>query len=159
MRVLAAMSLLALLISGCNSSGSVPPVPVSGKVTLEGKPVEGAIVTFLTKTGEGRSASGKTGADGAFKLTSINTNDGAPPGDYIITIAKTEMKGADSGGGIDISKGDYGAAYGAAMAAAASGNMSKVQKDLLPKKYASAADSGLTRTVVKGDANDFLFDL
>ena len=149
------MGLLAFTV-GCSGSMGPPPVPVSGKVTLGGSPVEGATVTFLSTTG-GRSASGKTGSDGSFQLSTINTNDGARPGEYTVTIAKIEskLKGSET----DVEKGEYGDDYGAQMAAAASGDMSKVQKNELPDKYSKPGESGLNRTVVKGEANEFIFDL
>ncbi len=154
----ALLSLLVLGFAGCGG-GSIAPVPVSGKVALKGKPIEGALVTFHSGgTGGGRSASGRTAADGTFKLTTNRTNDGAQPGDYTITIAKQESKSGGSSG-VDISSGDFGAAYGQMMGAAGSNNMAKVMKDVLPAKYASAASSGLTRTVVKGEENVFEFDL
>lgn len=152
------MSVIAFSLAGCGS-GSNPPVPVSGKVVLEGKPVEGAVVTFHSKDPGGRSASGRTGSDGTFKLTTVKTDDGAPPGDYVITIAKQESKVPGGNAPVDISKGDYGAAYGQMMGAAGGGNMSKIMKDVLPAKYANAADSGLSRTVVKGEPNEFDFEL
>ena len=37
--------------------------------------------------------------------------------------------------------------------------MSKVQKNELPDKYSKPGESGLSRTVVKGEANEFIFDL
>jgi hypothetical protein len=149
---------LLTIVAGCGG-GRERPVPTGGTVMFNKKPVEGAVVTFISKGG-GRSASGKTAADGTFKLTSINPNDGAVPGEYMITIAKQEMKGAEGGGGgVDISSGDYGAAYAAGMAAAGTNQMSKLMKDQLPKKYANAAESGLTRTVVKGEDNNFAFEL
>jgi hypothetical protein len=100
--------LLVLCCVGCDSA-SEKPVPAGGKVTLKGKPVEGAMVTFSSKSG-GRSATGKTEADGSFKLSSINTNDGAVPGEFLVTISKQEAKGGGSAN-VDISKG-YGADYG-----------------------------------------------
>jgi hypothetical protein len=157
-----AMTIMFAMIScglvGCGGSSLPPPVPVSGKVTLAGKPVDGAVVTFLSTDG-GRSASGTTGSDGSFKLTTINTNDGARPGEYTVTISKTESK-VGGAAEIDVAAGEYGDAYGAMMGAAAKGgDMSKVMKSMLPEKYANAAESGLKRTVVKGEENDFLIDL
>ena len=148
---------LTVFLSGCGGDGFERPVPVSGKVTLSGKAVDGATVTFLSKAGL-RSASGNTDKDGNFKLTCVNTDDGAVPGDYVVTIAKQEAKGGGSSS-VDISSGNFGADYGARMGAAGSGNMAKVMKELLPAKFADAAESGLVRTVVKGDKNEFTFDL
>ena len=151
--------IVGLLLAGVVGCGGEPdpPVPVSGKVLYGGKPVEGATVTFLPAE-SGRSASGKTGADGAFTLTTNKTNDGAKPGEYVVTIAKVEAKGGGDGG-VDISSGDYGAAYAAGMSAAATNSTNKMLKDALPAKYGDPKQSGLTRSVVKGEVNEFEFDL
>ncbi len=149
--------MLTVFLSGCGSDGFDPPVPVSGKVLLSGKAVDGATVTFLSKAGL-RSASGNTDKEGNFKLTSVNTDDGAAPGEYVVTIAKQEAKGGGSAS-VDISSGNFGADYGARMGAAGTGNMGKVMKEVLPAKFANAAESGLVRSVVKGDQNNFSFDL
>jgi hypothetical protein len=142
---------------GCSGEAD-PPVPVSGKVLFNGKPLEGARVTFLSEGGSGRSASGQTDGGGNFKLTTNKTNDGAKPGDYVVTIAKIEAKsGGDAG--VDISSGDYGEAYGQQMAAAGSNTVNKTIKNVLPAKYGDPKQSGLTRTVVKGEVNEFEFEL
>lgn len=157
MRTLKMLLLSAVACTlGCGGSLGPPPVPVSGKVTLGGKPVEGATVTFLSTAG-GRSASGKTGGDGSFKLSTINTDDGARPGEYNVTIAKIESK--LGGKETDVEKGEYGDDYDAMMMGAASGDMSKVLKNNLPEKYASPTGSGLSRSVVKGEENNFVFEL
>jgi hypothetical protein len=152
----ALVAMVSLTFVGCGGSG-VPPVPVSGKVLWKGQPVTEATITFLSKTG-GRSASGRTSADGSFTLTTNRTGDGAPPGEYAVTVSKVEAKGGGSAG-VDISSGDYGAAYGQMMGAAGTNTMSKVLKDVLPAKYGNAEQSGLIRTVVKGEDNTFDFDL
>lgn len=154
----AAVMLLSFTIAGCGGSTGPKPVPVKGKVMLKGKPVDGAEVTFLSTTA-GRSASGRTNADGTFSLTTMKTGDGAPPGDYVVTISKIETKGKKGGPETDVAAGVYGPEYASQMAAAASGEMSKVFDNKLPEKYASPAESGLKRTVVQGDSNDFDFDL
>ena len=149
--------MLSFCFVGCGGGdGFPPPVPVSGKVQFAGKPVDGASVTFLSKSGA-RSASGKTGKDGNFKLTSVKTDDGASPGEYSVTISKQEAKGGGSAD-VDISKG-YSENYGKMMGASGSGNMEKVINQLLPAKYADPLQSGLVRSVVKGDKNEFDFDL
>ena len=150
-------SLLSICFVGCGGGdGFPPPVPVSGKVVFAGKPVEGAAVTFLSKSG-GRSASSNTDKDGNFKLTSVKTDDGASPGEYAVTISKQEAKGGGSAT-VDISKG-YGENYGKMMGASGSGNMDKVVNQVLPAKFADPLESGLVRSVVKGDKNEFNFDL
>jgi hypothetical protein len=62
--------------------------PVSGKVTLNGKPVAFAIVRLTPKEGKGADATGYTGADGTFQLrTYSNTEmDGAALGEYQVEV-------------------------------------------------------------------------
>lgn len=77
---------LALVGAGC---GGNSPVSVRGTVTLDGRPVEGATVLFIPE-GEGRQATGQTGADGSFRLTTVTSNDGAFPGNYKVVVQYTE---------------------------------------------------------------------
>jgi len=84
---LAALGLLALV--GCG--GKPGPVPVQGTVLLDGKPLEGATVSFVPEGGTGRSASGFTDKDGVFHLMTTNPNDGAVPGNYRVTVTKADI--------------------------------------------------------------------
>jgi hypothetical protein len=79
---------VALVLPQCGCSGQYKTVPVEGIVTLDGKPVEGATVSFCPA--EGRPASGLTDADGVFQLTTFKEDDGALPGDYRVVVKKTE---------------------------------------------------------------------
>jgi hypothetical protein len=82
---LIAVSLTAL---GCNSRGLVD---VHVRVTLDGKPLEGASVT-LYGTGEARNrpASGMTNADGVVEhFTTFEPNDGVLPGEYKASVMKS----------------------------------------------------------------------
>jgi hypothetical protein len=72
---------LLLIGVGCG----IRPVPVEGLVTLDGRPLKDAAVTF-TAEGNGRVATAITGNDGSFHLTTFTTGDGALPGDYRVTI-------------------------------------------------------------------------
>lgn len=75
---------LALLIAGgCGKRIA----KVEGKVLLDDKPLEGATVLFQPEDG-GRPASGMTGSDGVFHLTTYTTGDGARSGDYKVVITK-----------------------------------------------------------------------
>jgi hypothetical protein len=70
-------------------------VPVEGVVLLDGKPVEGATVTFISDDGK-NSFSGSTDATGHFDLQS-GEKHGAFPGDYKVTVVKNTSKpGAES---------------------------------------------------------------
>lgn len=151
-------SLVFLASLGCGGSDFPEPIPVSGSVSYQGEPVEGAKVSFLSQTG-GRSASGTTDASGEYSLTTFNTNDGAIPDDYAVTIAKYDQ--ADTGANIDAeSDTDIGSDYDAMMKAAASGS-GDVDKEAskLPEKYADPAESGMSRTVAEGQPNEFNFEL
>ncbi len=153
--VFAFIAMGVITLAGCSrGNGFPPPVPVSGSVSYQGKPVDGASITFLAGDGGGRSASGTTDSQGAFQLTTFSTSDGALPGDYTVTIAKMESK---IGGDMDASNPD--ADYNQMMAAAGSNNLAKLQKAILPEKYADATKSGLKRSVVDGQANEFAFEL
>jgi len=74
---------MAFVVAGCGNR----PSKVTGTVTLDGTPVEGATVTFIPVDGKARSASGSTSADGTFELTTFKDKDGALPGDYKVTVS------------------------------------------------------------------------
>jgi hypothetical protein len=83
--------MLGLAALGCSDPHQ--PVPVAGMVTLDGVPVEGAMISFIREGGdgqEGRMAFGNTGPDGRFRLTTLQPNDGALPGTYRVVVTKTE---------------------------------------------------------------------
>jgi hypothetical protein len=71
-------------VAGCSSQGK--PVKVKGTVTLDGKALSGATVTFMPAEGGGRPASGLTEDDGSFTLSTLGRGDGAFPGEYKITV-------------------------------------------------------------------------
>ncbi len=64
--------------------------PARGTVALDGCPVPGAMVAFY-RVGPDRKvarvADGVTEADGSFVLSTYGTFDGAPAGDYTVTVA------------------------------------------------------------------------
>jgi len=62
---------------------------VTGKVTLDGKPAEFASVVFHPVASSGPEAvkpHAKVRADGTFALTTYDGGDGAPAGDYRVTV-------------------------------------------------------------------------
>lgn len=81
---------LALLLAVAGCSSKYTPVPVSGEVTLDGQPVDGATVYFYAvgDAKEGRPATGQTDKEGKFRLSTLGTNDGALPGTYKVVVAK-----------------------------------------------------------------------
>ncbi len=90
--------LLAALVSlgGCGGVGK--PVKVHGVLTLDGKPLAGATITFTPAQGDGKPAYGRSESDGSFLLTTFKPDDGALPGDYKVTVTYSEPdKAADAG--------------------------------------------------------------
>ena len=147
---------LLLFVAGCGGGAERPEIaPVSGRVTYQGQSVEGAKVTFRTE-GSPRVGTGITNADGEYKLTTFDTNDGAVVGEHRVTIAKFEQEAASAESeGYDPE--NPGAAYGQQMMSAASGKDKRESQ--LPAKYADPATTPLTRTVVAGEENVFNFEL
>lgn len=97
LRFAAAATLLATAIVGCQQAddGKVRRVPVDGKLLVEGGPAAGARVVFYPKDdalkGSGMpTPGGTTEEDGTFRLTSYEPGDGAPVGDYVVTVVWRE---------------------------------------------------------------------
>ena len=88
-----AVAMSLTLLVGCGGSGNPKTYAVSGKVMFRGKPCDGALVVFHP-TAKGRENDPKPVAtvaeDGTYKLTTFEANDGAPEGDYGVTIVWNE---------------------------------------------------------------------
>lgn len=106
----------ALLATGCGGKSEADPdvVPATGTVTLDGKPLEGASVTF---TGPGQGGTGVTDAAGKYEITHFRAGKGVRPGDYSVSITKVVM--AD---GTPIPAGTESAAE-------------LITKDMVPQQY------------------------
>jgi len=156
---LAVLSLVTLV--GCGSNSGFPKTyKVSGTVKQSGKPVDGALVTFIPDGGT-KSAVGSTNAQGEFKLSTFGPSDGAMSGSYKVTITKMSAPAAATptlAPGV-IASGDLGDNYVPPSAGDGSKGSSSTPKNLLPAKYASEATSGLIATVAENDTNNFDFDL
>lgn len=74
------------LSAGCGYAPTGPKmVPVTGTVTLDGKPLPQGVVTLLPAAG-GRAPSGTTDDQGKFHLESI-------AGDHKVAVSKVEVSG------------------------------------------------------------------
>jgi hypothetical protein len=120
--------LAILAITGCTQSETVA---VTGTVTLNGQPAENAEVFFNPKAG--RMATGATDAAGHFKLSTAAPNDGALPGDYVVTL------------------GEY---YPAGTAPAQPKDGGQLPSRF-PSQYGDPARSPITAHVERGAKNDF----
>ncbi len=134
--------------SGCSGEpGLKGLVPVTGTVTYQGKPVEGASVSF-SPNGAGRSASAMTGEDGTFVLTTVEGGDGAMSGSFGVEISKSEVINPMSPEEVQQYFHEH------------MGQMPHIEyRHLLPQKYGNANTSGFTATVDASLENDFTFDL
>jgi hypothetical protein len=83
---------LILLGFGCGGKQNAnrPRVhPVGGKILFAGKAAVGAQVVLYEKDQTGKTTyrpHGTVGTDGTYHLTTFATNDGAPDGEYAITV-------------------------------------------------------------------------
>ncbi|MBN9518824.1 carboxypeptidase regulatory-like domain-containing protein [bacterium] len=87
MRKTLLLLLLPLGLAGCGGADGGPKTAVSGKVTLKGKPVSGAVVQFVP-TAKGEAASARTDGDGKYQLVASKGGTGVAPGDYKVVISK-----------------------------------------------------------------------
>jgi hypothetical protein len=87
--VLASTTAMVLVVVGCGDGPTL--VPVSGVVTLDGKPLEGATLSFIPAPGNAISTPGSdaTGPTGNFKM-SFNGRAGLAPGKYSVLVSKAE---------------------------------------------------------------------
>jgi hypothetical protein len=82
---------LAVLAVGCGQGTEAPPIavhPAQGKITFKGQPTHGAMVTLHPKTAAADVPNPRATVDktGAFKLSTFAAGDGAPEGDYVLTV-------------------------------------------------------------------------
>lgn len=158
------VSLSLAFVVGCGSNSGFPKTyKVSGTVKLGGKPVDGALVTFLPSVQGAKPAVGSTNANGEFKLSTFGPSDGAVAGDYKVTITKFASPPANAPQAPQpgvIASGDISDSYAPPSTSEGKGGAgSNANKNLLPAKYASDSSSGLIATVAENDSNKFDFDL
>ncbi len=154
--------LLLPLAVGCGGGPSVGAIPATGIVTLDGKPLDGATVSFVPDSDEARSASGLTDATGAFRLTSLAPGDGAVPGKYKITVSKVSSGPAEEAAPTsqeEAMKKLQEKSKAGGSSAFYSSTPSFTVKQTLPARYADSKTSGLQAEVKKGSDNKFTFAL
>ena len=86
-----------LMAAGCGGGGSADAPDlgvVTGTITLDGKPLPGATVGFLS-TSEQRVSTGKTDSEGHYTMFLRNDIKGAPLGQNSVTVS-TVVLGDDS---------------------------------------------------------------
>jgi hypothetical protein len=86
----------ALAAFGCRGDGRKPVYPVHGKVLVDGKPAHEGFVYFHPADDndpEPGNAFGQIDEKGDFALSTYVSGDGAPSGNYVITIEWRERSG------------------------------------------------------------------
>lgn len=131
-----ALLLFAFGLSGCGDDGRLETHPVEGQVVVNGTPAAGCVVTFVPLDPALKGVvmpAGTVGEDGSFKLTTYETGDGAPAGEYGVTLRWEANKwpGRDADKGVD--------------------PIVTVRPDRLMEQYASPEKSGLRATVAEGE--------
>jgi len=147
--------------TGCNRGPAGPVVHmVEGVVTLDGAPLEEANVFFSPVGGEGAlPATGFTGADGRFRLTSTRGGKigrGATEGEYVVRVTKIEVPPPPPA--IPMGHPDYGKALPPPRSWAE--EQARI-KYIVPPRYGDAKTSPLRATVSKGlnSGAAFTFDV
>lgn len=122
--------------------------PMTIKVTMDGKIIDGAIVSLVQLTGDGHTAVGISNASGIATIKSTEGWNGVFPGEYTVTIKKTEITTSSTpppGTEVDRTYGGEDNAY-------------TVSRELLPAQYGNSRTSGLSVTQEK-KKGAFEFDI
>ena len=120
-------------IFGCGRDSISPTVRANGKITYNGQPLPNVGVTFSPRIG--RPGTGITNAEGNYVITTFWRNDGAVPGEHVVTISSHEV-----------------------VPMPTSEEEETSPELLFPAKYSDPERSGLRAQVEKG-AGPFNFDL
>lgn len=131
-------SLALLMLMGCGADTGTT-FPVTGIVTVGGEPVPNATVTFTPENG--RSATGVTGSDGRFTLSTFRAGDGAVPGKHTIVVIPFKGDEPEPMPGTPEAV-DY-----------------KPPASPFNARYSDPTSSGLTENVQSGAPNDFKIEL
>jgi hypothetical protein len=149
------LGLIALI--GCSKKdGSF--ATVSGVVTYNGNPVEGARIAFHSTVEvdgkPGSSFGAQTDSSGKYLIATVNKDPGIPPGLYKVTIVKWEGgKGPATAEGVDQGQID-------AMISDSGGTGIKGGPiNLLPKEYATVGSTKLSATLETGKNENVNFAL
>lgn len=169
------VALAVIVVAGCNKPPSMKTCPVTGTVTYNGKPLEGATVVYVPPSPDAPRASGTTDAEGKFSLTTyVRPQEllrGAVPGDYKVTVIKQTIEMEPQAAAAMKNYADLPAEEKKKLALKMMGRESRAPgqitekavrkgpKDELPEKYGKPETSGLTDQVVVGETDPREFKL
>ncbi|NLF06447.1 MAG: hypothetical protein GX594_00490 [Pirellulaceae bacterium] len=137
-------AIFTAVFTSCFGCGPSRPetAAVKGRVIYQGKPVAEGTITFYPESG--RPATGSISADGTYRLTTFEPNDGATLGRHRVTIEARRITAPMMQGE---TAGEEVGAYGP-----------PVVEWLVPEKYSRLDGSTLTAEVQQG-GGDIDFDL
>jgi len=151
--------LLLVVMNGCGGPDASFR-RVSGIVTYDGVPVEGAFVAFIPQDSSGIAAQGTTDASGKYTLTSATakrSDTGAKPGKYFVKISKTEVAVDPDQAAFDRGEISYDELQ--VRKASKGPYVGTFSRDLIPARYANHRTSGLEATVENKRDNECDFTL
>ena len=109
--LLVAGLLVIMFAAGCSGRKGPKLYPVKGMIYINGQPAKDVNVMFTPVTpfedGLLLSPAGATDDDGSFRLTSFDADDGAPAGEYLVTVIYPMSRFNKNLNGIDRLKGKY----------------------------------------------------
>jgi hypothetical protein len=120
-----------MLLVGCSPSG--PPRaathPTKGSISFQGQPIGGAFLVLHPKAAKPDVPTPRAHvqSDGTFAVSTYDSSDGAPAGEYVVTVQWQKLVKAGS----DFLPGP----------------------NLLPPKYSSPTTSGVIVTIAAGQNN------
>jgi hypothetical protein len=155
-------------LSGCKQKSTLTTYPITGKITLRGKPLEGATVTLSNTNLDGPSAGATTDSQGNFRVsTYVNPKEahaGAAPGDYVVVITKLSTAVKEDSSSMANMQNATPEERQRIMQSQWEKSMDQTKqgdkpKSEIPEKYTNAKSSPIKLTVVVGDNPPYDWDL
>lgn len=129
------LAMAAIMVAGCGRRAGDRGrlYPVEGQVLLDTKPLPGALVVLYPQgvADDAAPSRAKAGPDGRFRLQTFAADDGAPAGEYAVTVVSYPVKPGDGGASTNV----------------------------LPKKYASRKTTDLRVKIDKDPAAPLMIAL
>lgn len=126
--------------------------PVTGIVTLDGQPLDGAEIMLIPQTGDLVDSSRKEGLarsepGGKFVLRTLGGDnpEGILPGEYVVTVSKTEMYDTGKTRASEVMYGQKEPIFS--------------QREAVPIAYKDAKTSPLKVTIEQGKTNHLTLEL
>ncbi len=139
--------LIALSLCGCYGrtdkwvEGRPPLVDASGVATINGEPLDDAVVTFRPIDGN-YAAFARTQSDGSFQLTTFDDGDGAVAGEYNVTVSKMVVELEPNPANPQVLPPIYHSEH-----------------SMIPANYNNVDKSGLTASISEDGSNDLRLEL